>query len=37
MIKLIIIDLDGTLLNVNKEISAENLESLKKAIESGIA
>ncbi|OAA31866.1 hypothetical protein AT15_03310 [Kosmotoga arenicorallina S304] len=37
MIKLIIIDLDGTLLDENKEISNFNWKSLKKAMECGVA
>lgn len=36
MIKLISIDMDGTLLNDDKEISYENLKSLKMAIENGV-
>lgn len=35
MYKLIAMDLDGTLLNDNKEISKENLKFIKKAIEKG--
>lgn len=36
MYKMIAIDLDGTLLNSNKEISEENQKSIKLAIEKGI-
>lgn len=36
MIKLVAIDLDGTLLNKQMEISKENLEAIKKAQELGI-
>lgn len=35
--KLVCIDVDGTLVNSNKEIPAENIKALKKACESGIA
>ncbi|AKI98140.1 Cof-type HAD-IIB family hydrolase [Kosmotoga pacifica] len=37
MIKLIIIDLDGTLLSCDKKISKDNLNSLKRAMNSGVA
>lgn len=36
MIKLIAIDLDDTLLNHNKEISKDNLQAIKKALNQGI-
>ena len=36
MYKLVAIDLDGTLLNSNGEISNENREAIKKAMESGM-
>lgn len=37
MIKLIVSDMDGTLLNSNHEISKENLEAIKKAQETGVS
>ena len=37
MIKLIAIDLDGTLLNSRGEVSQKNREAIKKAIENGIS
>lgn len=36
MYKLVAIDLDGTLLNMNKEISDRNKQTLKKAMETGV-
>lgn len=36
MIKLIAVDMDGTLLNSDHKISKENLEAIKKAEEKGI-
>jgi len=36
MYKLIAIDIDGTLLNSNGEISKENKEAIKKAIEKDV-
>ncbi|TYB87266.1 MAG: HAD family phosphatase [Kosmotoga sp.] len=36
MIKLVVIDLDGTLLDHNKRISDENIKALKKSVEKGI-
>ncbi|PAB60469.1 sugar-phosphatase [Anaeromicrobium sediminis] len=36
MYKLIALDMDGTLLNSNKEISKENYEAIKKARENGV-
>lgn len=36
MIKLIVADMDGTLLNSNHKISEENLEAIKKAQEMGV-
>lgn len=36
MVKLIAIDLDGTLLNHKKEIPADNIEAIRRAAESGI-
>lgn len=34
-IQLIVIDLDGTLLNSQKEISAENINTIRKAAKKG--
>ncbi len=36
MYKLVAIDLDGTLLNMNKEISDRNKQTLKRAMETGV-
>ena len=36
MIKLVAIDLDGTLVNDKKELSLENIEAIKKAKENGV-
>ena len=36
MIKLIVIDLDGTLLNSDKSISRENEEAIMEALERGV-
>lgn len=36
MYKLVAIDLDGTLLNMNKEISERNKQTLKKAMDKGV-
>jgi hypothetical protein len=36
MIKLIVIDLDGTLLDHNKEISDDNIKALKRCLEKGV-
>jgi hypothetical protein len=36
MIKLIVIDLDGTLLDHNKKISDDNIKALKRSIEKGV-
>ena len=35
-IKIIASDLDGTLLNSNSEVSAENLEAIRKLAEKGV-
>lgn len=36
MYKLLAIDMDGTLLNSNREVSKENKDAIKKAIENGV-
>ncbi|MDD3213455.1 MAG: Cof-type HAD-IIB family hydrolase [Eubacteriales bacterium] len=37
MIRLIAVDMDGTLLNENKQIPAENIQALKQAADQGVA